>query len=208
MVSASVGSNHRGARRGGGIFWPVGQKFCPEGGLMKTYAPVSLRIPLKGLATGSERYWSRYSEWWSFCERHFWQRTERGLQYHRLLDSSNAAYPPELQECDGAKVRWGEGPQTALGRPVAGKSPWGGRAPQIPPKSPLFVRVPPYLHTKIFSMGGAMAPLAPLSDGAWCLGRCPEVLGVSPWKGGLAKNFTEESTLLDSVLHPSSSFAH
>ena len=49
------------------------------------------------------------------------------------------------------------------GRPVAGKSPWGGPSPPNSPKSPLFVRVPPYLHTKIFSMGGAMAPLAPPS---------------------------------------------
>ena len=48
-------------------------------------------------------------------------------------------------------------------RPVAGKSPWGGPSPPNSPKSPLFVRVPPYLHTKIFPMGGAMAPLAPPS---------------------------------------------
>ena len=48
-------------------------------------------------------------------------------------------------------------------RPVAGKSPWGGPGPPNSPKSPLFVRVPPYLHTKIFPMGGAMAPLAPPS---------------------------------------------
>ena len=39
----------------------------------------------------------------------------------------------------------------------------GGPSPPNSPKSPLFVRVPPYLHTKIFSMGGAMAPLAPPS---------------------------------------------
>ena len=50
-----------------------------------------------------------------------------------------------------------------LNRPVAGKSPWGGPSPPNFPKSPLFVRVPPYLHTKIFPMGGAMAPLAPPS---------------------------------------------
>ena len=54
-------------------------------------------------------------------------------------------------------------PEIVNHRPVAGKSPWGGPSPPNSPKSPLFVRVPPYLHTKIFPMGGAMAPLAPPS---------------------------------------------
>ena len=45
-------------------------------------------------------------------------------------------------------------------RPVAGKSPWGGQAPQIPQNHP-FLLGPPLTSIQKFSPWGAMVPLAP-----------------------------------------------